>query len=84
MSLLQWNIERGYQLAGIIEELRRLDADVLALQEVDVGCDRSGGVDTGGLFQPLLLMVFALTGAPSAVACPHLSVCLSVYVTAWP
>jgi endonuclease/exonuclease/phosphatase family metal-dependent hydrolase len=44
---MQWNIERGYQLAGIIEELKRIDADVLSLQEVDVGCDRSGGVDTG-------------------------------------
>ncbi|KAL4422229.1 hypothetical protein ABPG77_009704 [Micractinium sp. CCAP 211/92] len=47
IKLLQWNIERGYQLAGIIEELRRIDADILSLQEVDVGCDRSGGVDTG-------------------------------------
>lgn len=23
------------------------EADILALQEIDVGCDRSGGVDTG-------------------------------------
>ena len=44
---LQWNIERGYQLAGIIEELRSIDADVISLQEVDVGCERSGGLDTG-------------------------------------
>ena len=29
---LQWNIERGYQLAGIIEELRAIDADILSLQ----------------------------------------------------
>lgn len=82
----QWNIERGYQLAGIIEELRRIDADIISLvggqdaqrgcrhwrrasstccpcrvhsgtrlrlpasamqQEVDVGCERSGGTDTG-------------------------------------
>jgi hypothetical protein len=47
VKLLQFNIERGYQLPGIIEELRGVTADVLALQEVDVGCDRSGGVDTG-------------------------------------
>lgn len=47
IKLLQWNIERGYQLAGIIEELRRIDADIISLQEVDVGCDRSGGADTG-------------------------------------
>ncbi|EFN58182.1 hypothetical protein CHLNCDRAFT_142016 [Chlorella variabilis] len=47
IKLLQWNIERGYQLAGIIEELRAIDADILSLQEVDVGCERSGSVDTG-------------------------------------
>ena len=38
---LQWNIERGYELDGIIEELKRLDADVLSLQEIDIGCARS-------------------------------------------
>ncbi|KAL4858574.1 hypothetical protein ACK3TF_001528 [Chlorella vulgaris] len=47
IKLLQWNIERGYQLPGIIEELRRLDADLISLQEVDSGCERSGGGDTG-------------------------------------
>jgi hypothetical protein len=47
VRLVQWNVERGYQLTGIIEALRRLDADVIALQEVDVGCDRSGGADVG-------------------------------------
>jgi hypothetical protein len=47
LRLLTFNIERGYRLPGIIDELRRVDADVLALQEVDVGCDRSGGLDTG-------------------------------------
>jgi hypothetical protein len=47
VRLVQWNLERGYQLPGIIEALRRLDADVIALQEVDVGCDRSGGADVG-------------------------------------
>ncbi len=29
---LQWNIERGYKLADIINTLREVDADVLALQ----------------------------------------------------
>jgi hypothetical protein len=47
IKLLQWNIERGYKLAGIIEELKSIDADIIALQEVDVGCERSGGADTG-------------------------------------
>jgi hypothetical protein len=48
---LQWNIERGYQLAGIIEELRSIDAGIISLQEVDVGCERSGGGDTGASMQ---------------------------------
>jgi len=34
IKLLQWNIERGYKLKEVIEELRALDADVLSLQEV--------------------------------------------------
>ncbi|KDD72978.1 hypothetical protein H632_c2668p0, partial [Helicosporidium sp. ATCC 50920] len=45
--LATWNIERGYKLDGCIKELWRLNADVLALQEVDVACDRSRGRDTG-------------------------------------
>jgi hypothetical protein len=44
---LQWNIERGYELAAVIAELEACDADIIALQEVDIGCDRSGGEDTG-------------------------------------
>lgn len=43
----QWNIERGYKLAAVIDELRTCDADVIALQEVDIGCERSGCEDTG-------------------------------------
>ncbi len=38
VKLVQWNIERGYKLADVIEELRALDADVLALQEVGACC----------------------------------------------
>jgi len=47
IKLLQWNIERGYKLQGIIQELKRIDADVISLQEVDVGCERSGSLNTG-------------------------------------
>lgn len=32
VSLVQWNIERGYKLNDIIAELRVLDADVISLQ----------------------------------------------------
>lgn len=45
VRVVQWNIERGYELAGIVAELAALDADVLLLQELDIGCDRSRGVD---------------------------------------
>lgn len=47
LRIVQWNIERGYKLPGIIEELKRLDADIIGLQEIDINCERSGNVDTG-------------------------------------
>jgi endonuclease/exonuclease/phosphatase family metal-dependent hydrolase len=37
----QWNIERGYKLPLILETLKRIDADVITLQELDIGCERS-------------------------------------------
>jgi endonuclease/exonuclease/phosphatase family metal-dependent hydrolase len=45
LRLVTWNIERGYKLPAIVDELRSLDADVIALQEVDIGCERSGFAD---------------------------------------
>lgn len=47
LRLLQWNIERGYQLDGIIKELKTIDADILSLQEIDIGCERSRCRDCG-------------------------------------
>lgn len=44
---MQWNIERGYKLEEIVKELKNIDADVIALQEVDIGCERSLSIDTG-------------------------------------
>lgn len=44
---VQWNVERGYQLLGVVEELRKIDADVICLQEIDIGCERSQWKDTG-------------------------------------
>ena len=52
IKLLQWNIERGYKLQGIIEELKRINADVISLQEIDIGCERSKNADTGTLASP--------------------------------
>ena len=47
MCLLQWNIERGYKLPDIIAQMQQIQADVIALQEIDIGCKRSGSIDTG-------------------------------------
>lgn len=54
IKLLQWNIERGYQLDRIIQQLRDIDADVISLQEVDLRCERSGSKDIGGLIAEAL------------------------------
>ena len=59
LRVVQWNIERGYALTAIIAELRALDADVIALQEVDVACERSGSVDVGDAIARALRMRFA-------------------------
>ena len=40
-KVLQWNIERGYQLSLILAELHRIDADILILQELDIDCERT-------------------------------------------
>lgn len=51
VRVVQWNIERGYRLDDVIAQLRALDADILLLQEIDVGCDRSDNRDTGPRFR---------------------------------
>lgn len=38
--ILQWNVERGYKLPGIIEELKQIDADVICLQAWGFGLTR--------------------------------------------
>ncbi|KAF9282408.1 hypothetical protein BGZ68_005993 [Mortierella alpina] len=39
---LQWNIERNYKAAEILATLTEIDADILCIQEIDIGCRRSG------------------------------------------
>ena len=41
LQVITWNIERGAAYASILDELRRLDADILLLQEVDRDCRRT-------------------------------------------
>ncbi|KAJ2548687.1 hypothetical protein EV175_004732 [Coemansia sp. RSA 1933] len=47
LRVVQWNIERGYQLDAVISTLEDLDADILCLQEIDIGNERSGGANHG-------------------------------------
>lgn len=47
LRVVQWNIERGYELDAVKTTLAELDADILLLQEIDVGCDRSDNRDVG-------------------------------------
>jgi len=41
LSVVTWNIERGMAYDAVLSVLRRLDADVILLQEVDRGCRRT-------------------------------------------
>ena len=41
IKCIQWNIERGYRLDGVISTLKSYDADIICLQELDVHCARS-------------------------------------------
>ncbi|KAJ2713746.1 hypothetical protein H4R19_002091 [Coemansia spiralis] len=47
LRVVQWNIERGYRLDAVLAVLEELDADILCLQEIDIGNERSGGQDHG-------------------------------------
>jgi hypothetical protein len=47
LRVVQWNIERGMEFDAILSTLLKLQADVLLIQEVDNGCDRSQGRDVG-------------------------------------
>lgn len=41
IKAVQWNIERGYQLDEIIATLKRNQADIICLQELDIDCERT-------------------------------------------
>ena len=42
IRIVDWNIERGLKLPGILEFLTARDADILTLQEVDLNARRTG------------------------------------------
>ena len=60
VRVVQWNIERGIEFDAILETLKQLQADVLLIQEVDNGCDRTDGRDVGALSSPKCLSVMCL------------------------
>lgn len=45
IRIIQWNIERGYQLKNIKHLLKQHNADILCLQELDIMCSRSQSRD---------------------------------------
>ncbi|KAI7875698.1 hypothetical protein K492DRAFT_240132 [Lichtheimia hyalospora FSU 10163] len=45
LKIVQWNVERNYESAAILDTLKELDADVYILQEIDIGCRRSENRD---------------------------------------
>jgi endonuclease/exonuclease/phosphatase family metal-dependent hydrolase len=62
LDVVSWNIERGVRFAGVLDTLKKLDADVLLLQEVDRYCHRSGGRDVAADLAAALGMNWIFAG----------------------
>jgi endonuclease/exonuclease/phosphatase family metal-dependent hydrolase len=62
LDVVSWNIERGVRFEGVLDTLRKLNADVLLLQEVDRFCDRSGGRDVAADLAAALGMNWVAAG----------------------
>ena len=45
IKVVDWNIDRGLKLGGVIEFLASAKADIILLQEVDVNCRRTHHVN---------------------------------------
>lgn len=61
IKVMTWNVHRGYDLRGIKNEIARVNPDILFLQEVDMGCDRTDGEDVAAAIASALKynLVFA-------------------------
>lgn len=46
LKVVQWNIERAYKIDEIILLLSSRNADIVCLQELDIGCARSNYVNS--------------------------------------
>lgn len=42
LRIVTWNIEQGARFGDVAQQLQRMKADVVLLQEADIACDRSG------------------------------------------
>jgi endonuclease/exonuclease/phosphatase family metal-dependent hydrolase len=62
LAVVSWNIERGVRFAGVLDTLKKLNADVLLLQEVDRDCDRSGNRDVAADLAAALGMNWIFAG----------------------
>jgi endonuclease/exonuclease/phosphatase family metal-dependent hydrolase len=62
LAVVSWNIERGVRFAGVLDTLKKLNADVLLLQEVDRYCDRSDGRDVAADLAAALGMNWIFAG----------------------
>jgi endonuclease/exonuclease/phosphatase family metal-dependent hydrolase len=76
VRVVTWNVERGYRLDALVAELAAADADILLLQEVDVGAARSGRADVGAALARALRMqfMFVSEGALSCGGCEGLAI----------
>ena len=62
VRIVSWNIFRGTEFDKIEKTLRRLDADVVILQEVDMFCRRSGNRNIAQALGRLLQMNWVAAG----------------------
>jgi len=62
LRIVSWNIFRGAEFESVEKILRRLDADVLILQEVDMFCRRSGNRNVAQALATSLQMNWVAAG----------------------
>lgn len=78
LKCVQWNIERGYRLDDVIRVLKSHRADIVCLQELDIGCERSGGRNCALELAQALEMKCAFLTEFEEVWSPHRSKSLQV------
>jgi endonuclease/exonuclease/phosphatase family metal-dependent hydrolase len=59
VKIIEWNIERGMVIDGILKELENLKADILLIQEIDIDCERSKRINCLKMIAEKLKMSYA-------------------------